>query len=432
MRGRGGAGPGCCAGMRAHDDTHAGLDEALDAWLQELLAGMGRRERREALDQYTRGLLQGEGRKSVVPMAQRQVAAAGGPEARVEAQRQRLSECVSGAHWSHAALMQRAAARVLQALAPGALQAQVVDDTGLKKSGSASVGVARQWCGGVGKVERCQVLVSVSAVGEGLSVPLAMQLYLPHDWAGDAARRHKTHVPQDVDFLPKWALALRLLGACEAAGLGAQPVLADAAYGDVLGFRAGLQDMGRPYALHIKSTHVVWAEGLACCEERPQSVLDVARGLPASAWHSVTWREGSRGPQASRFARLRVVVAPDWHRGVVPPLGSEELLIEWPEGEEAPVRYVLAWSLEALGLEALVALVKLRWRIEQDYAQLKGELGLSHFEGRTWPGLHHHVALCTLAYDFLVLQRAAAAPFSPSAHRAAAAAAAVRAAALGG
>jgi SRSO17 transposase len=410
------AGGVCCQDMTAREMD--GLEAQLDGWLDALLEGMGRRERREAMGQYTRGLLQGEGRKSVVPMAQRAAQAAGTHE--VEAGRQRLSECVTYAHWSHTVLMHRAAHALLQALPAGAVQAHVVDDTGLKKTGVHSVGVARQWCGSVGKVERCQALVSVSAVGEALSFPLCMRLYLPREWVEDAARRQKAHVPEEVRFLEKWQLALAQLHEADVAGLGGEvPVLADAAYGDVLAFRAALQDMGRAYALHIKSTHVFWAEGLGASAQCPLSAAAIARALPAQAWHRVTWREGTRGPQSSRFARLRVVAAPDWHRGTPPPLCCEELLLEWPEAEAAPTRYVLAWGLEALPLPALARLVKLRWRIEQDYAQLKGELGLAHFEGRTWPGLHHHVALCTLAYDFLVLQRMAAAPFSPSAHAAA-------------
>jgi SRSO17 transposase len=392
------------------------LDAQLEDWLEVLLQGMGRRERREAMGQYTRGLLQGEGRKSVVPMAQRAVQAAGEDAGQVEAGRQRLSECVTYAHWSHAGLMQRAAAALLRALPEGSVRAHVVDDTGLKKTGKHSVGVARQWCGSVGKVENCQALVSVSAVGEDFSFPLAMRLYLPREWAEDAHRRARAHVPEDVRFGEKWQLALGQLHEAEVAGLGgAAPVLADAAYGDVLHFRAALQDMGRAYALHVKRTHVFWAEGLAPCAQRPLSAADIARLLPAHAWHEVTWREGTRGPQSSRFARVRVVAAPDWHKGTPPPLACEELLIEWPEEEDEPTRYALAWGLESLDLKALVRLLKLRWRIEQDYAQLKGELGLAHFEGRTWPGLHHHAALCTLAYDFLVLQRMAAAPFPPSA-----------------
>jgi SRSO17 transposase len=378
------------------------LEAALDAYLGEMLEGLGRRERREAMGHYVQGLLLDGERKSVLPMAERLCERV--PE-RVEAVRQQLSECVTYADWSHETLLWRMG-HVLEARLGARLQAWALDDSGLRKTGTHSVGVARQWLGSVGKVENCQVLVSLHAVGEQASCPLALRLYLPREWAEDAARRAAAGVPESVRFEEKWRLALQQVEAALEAGLAPRPVLADGAFGDVMAVRERLQALALPYALHLKGAHVFWAEGLAACASEPLSADALAHALPRSAWRRVTWREGTRGRQASRFARLRVVAAPDWTHGAAPPLAPEELLIEWPEDEDAPTRFIVAHGLEALSLTRLVRLAKLRWRIEQDYAQLKGEVGLDHFEGRKWRGLHHHAALCTLAYGFLALQRA--------------------------
>jgi SRSO17 transposase len=248
-----------------------------------------------------------------------------------------------------------------------------------------------------------------------------MRLYLPERWTTDRARCRGAGVPDTVSFAPKWQHALDLLDAAFAAGVRRHVVLGDAAFGEVTAFRDALTARGLSYVLRVPSNLVVWPPGTRFvvptrrratgrprstpCPLTPTAPLTLA-ALAATLRHRrVTWREGSRGRQASRFAAVRVHVAHRHAEGAGP--GPEVWLVsEWPRTESAPTKYYLSSLPATTSLRALVRFGKLRWRIERDYQELKGELGLDHFEGRTWNGFHHHVALCAAAHAFLALRRA--------------------------
>ena len=396
------------------------LDRELTAFVETLTADFGRPERRAAMAHYITGLLLDGERKSIEPIAARLVDRAD----QTQAMRQRLQQCVVVSPWDAAELFARVARRLDRELPE--VSAFVVDDTGFPKKGRHSVGVTRQYSGTLGRTDNCQVATSLHLAGERGSGCIGMRLYLPEGWTTDRARCREAGVPDTVTFGPKWQHALALLDAALAAGVRRHVVLGDAAFGEITAFRAALTGRGLAYVLRVPSNLVVWLPGTRFAVParrgvtgRPRSTLRPLKAttplplasLAATLPHRrVTWREGSRGRQASRFAAVRVRVAHRHAEGAGP--GAEVwLLSEWPRNEPAPTKYYLSSLPATTSLRTLVRFGKLRWRIERDYQELKGELGLDHFEGRTWNGFHHHVALCAAAHAFLVLRRA----FFPSA-----------------
>ena len=385
------------------------------SYVEALVEVIGHADRAEPLNDYCVGLLMPGERKSVEPMA-----AIVAP-ARVSAKHQSLLHLVGQAPWSDEAVLQKIRELVLPGIErQGRIEAWIVDDTGFTKKGTHSVGVARQYCGRLGKQDNCQVAVTLSIANHSASLPIAYRLYLPETWANDAARRKKTHVPKDIRFKTKPQIALDQIRAAHAEGVAPGIVLADAGYGANSDFRAGVSALNLPYVVGIQSTPSVWPPGQAPLppkpwsgrgrrpcnvqrddEHKPVSVKDLALSLGKKAWRSVTWREGSNAPLASRFATVRVhLAARDYKRTTPHPV--EWLLVEWPKGEAAPTKYWLSTLPEDTPLATLVDYAKLRWRIERDYEELKGELGLSHYEGRGWRGFHHHATLCIAAYGFLI------------------------------
>ena len=393
-------------------------------YIAALGQAMGHLDRVGPMRDYCTGLLMPGERKSVEPMA-----AVVAP-ARVSAEHQSLLHLVGQAPWSDEAVLAKVRELVLPAIErSGPVEAWIVDDTGFAKKGVHSVGVARQYCGRLGKTDNCQIAVTLSVANHFASLPIAYRLYLPEVWANDALRRAKGHVPQEVAFKTKPQIALEQIAAAKAAGVATGMVLADAGYGYDGAFRAGLTAMGLTYVVGVQSTLSVWLPGKEPLPPKPRSgrgrkpsriqrdadhapvsVKELALSLPAAAWRNVEWREGSNDPLSSRFAALRVRPASrDWKRWEPHP--QEWLLVEWPEGEKEPTKYFLSTLPEDLSLEVLVDAAKMRWRIERDYEELKSELGLAHFEGRSWRGFHHHATLCIAAYGFLIRQRA---DFPPS------------------
>jgi SRSO17 transposase len=308
-------------------------------------------------------------------------------------------------------------------LGRGPVRAWLVDDTGLPKKGKLSVGVARQYCGQLGKRENCQVAVTPSVANEAASLPIAYRLYLPEAWAADPARRALAGVPEEVGFATKPAIALDQIGRALADGAPPGVVVTDAGYGNDTDFRDGVTTLGLSYVAGILGTTTLWPPGAGPPpagprsgrgrppkrlrrdpERQPLAATELAPGLPAGAWKAVTWREGTAGPLGSRFAAVRVRPAHgDTTRSE--PRAEEWLLVEWPEGEDEPTDYWLSTLPATAGIEELVATAKLRWRIERDFEELKQELGLGHFEGRGWRGFHHHASLCIAAYGFLAAER---------------------------
>jgi SRSO17 transposase len=391
------------------------LDCELTTFFDTLTAGFGRPERRAAMAQYITGLLLDGERKSIEPIAARLVDR---PD-QIQAMRQRLQQCVVVSPWDAEALFARVACLLDRDLPE--VTALVVDDTGFPKKGRHSVGVGRQYSGTLGRTDNCQVATSLHLAGERGSGCIGMRLYVPESWTTDRARCRAAGVPDAVSFAPKWQHALDLLDAALATGVRRHVVLGDAAFGEVTAFRDALTARGLAYVLRAPSTLVVWPPGtrFAVPARRsatgrprstrrptaPASPLTLAAVAATLRHRRVTWREGSRGHQASRFAAVRVTIAHRHAEGAGP--GPEVwLLSEWPRDEPAPTKYYLSSLPATTSLRTLVQFGKLRWRIERDYQELKGELGLDHFEGRTWNGFHHHVALCAAAHAFLALRRA--------------------------
>ena len=310
------------------------------------------------------------------------------------------------------------------------IEAWIVDDTGLVKKGTHSVGVIRQYCGQVGKQENCRVAVSLSVSTREVSLPIAWRLYLPEVWAHDKKRRKATGIPPEISFQTKPEIALQQIRTALDREIPTAPVLADAAYGNDTGFRDGITELGLLYVVGIQSSVSVGKPGQAPLPKRkwkgngrppkllrrdprhaPISVKELALTLPPRRWREVSWREGTRHQLVSRFAALQVRPAHrDYWRSE--PRSEEWLLVEWPREKSEPTKYWLSTLPASTKLPDLVRLAKQRWIIERDYEELKQELGLGHYEGRGWRGFHHHATLCIAAYGFLVAERSR---FSPSA-----------------
>lgn len=400
-----------------------GSEARFGRYVEALSGAIGHSDRVGPLRDYCTGLLMPCERKSVEPMA-----AIVAPS-RVSGKHQSLLHFVGQAPWADEPVLGRVRELVVPAIeSQGPIEAWIVDDTGFAKKGVHSVGVARQYCGRLGKTDNCQIAVTLSVANHAASLPIAYRLYLPEDWAGDAARRNKARIPEDVVFKTKPEIALDQIAGALAAGVTPGVVLADAAYGCNSGFRAALTHIGLAYALGVQSNASVWPPGVDPLpakawsgrgrpttllrrdrDHRPISVKQLAMSLPARAWENVIWREGSNAPLASRFAAVRVRPSSrDEKRRTPHPI--EWLLVEWPDGEAEPTKYWLSTLPEDTPLAALVDTTKLRWRIERDYEELKSELGLAHYEGRSWRGFHHHATLCIAAYGFLIRERAAIPP----------------------
>jgi SRSO17 transposase len=402
-----------------------GSESRLAAYVERLTAALGHADRAAPFRSYTAGLLLPGARKSVEPMAARI------EPGRVRAAHQSLHHFVASADWSDDALLAAVRAHALPVLQQGGpIRGWMIDDTGIPKKGKHSVGVARQYCGQLGKQDNCQVAVTLSLAADHASLPIAHRLYLPQPWADDPARRAAAGVPNDITFATKPQIALTQIRAAVAAGVPQAPVLADAGYGIDTAFRDGITALGLTYVVGIQSHTSLWPPGMEPlppkpwsgrgrppsairrnAEHAPMPAKALAASLPKRAWRRVTWREATNTMLAGRFAAIRVRPAHrDYHRST--PRPEEWLLIEWPKGEPEPTKYWLATLPPTVTRRAMVEQAKLRWRIERDYQDLKQELGLGHYEGRGWRGFHHHATLCIAAYGFLIAERGA---FPPSA-----------------
>src|ERR1035437_10187723 len=391
--------------LRAADDS----ESRFAGYVEGLVSVIGHADRAGPLRDYCVGLMLPCERKSVEPMA-----AVTAP-ARVAAQHQSLLHFVGNAPWSD----ERVLAKVREMVLPeierhGPIEAWIIDDTGFPKQGRHSVGVARQYCGQLGKQDNCQVAVSLSVANHHASLPVAYRLYLPQDWAEDSKRRRKAGVPEGISFKTKPEIALeQLRWACEA-GLARGVVLMDAGYGADTRPNTTVWPSGavplppKRWSGRGRRPKLMRRDG----KHQPISVKQLALGLRKRAWRTIKWREGTAEWLSSRFARVRVRIA---HRdyNLTEARPEEWLLIEWPEGEDEPTKYWLSTLPKEVSFRRLVDTAKLRWRIERDYQKLKQELGLGHFEGRGWRGFHHHAPLCVAAYGFLISERETIPPSGP-------------------
>ena len=401
-------------------------EERFVGYVARLGEVIGHADRREPLRAYMAGLLLPGERKSVEPMAAKV------DPRNVESRHQSMHHFVADAPWDARDVISVARDWALEQFdRHGPIQAWIIDDTGIPKKGKHSVGVARQYCGVLGKQDNCQVAVSLSVANDILSVPVAYRLYLPEVWAKDKARRRIARVPEDIVFQTKWQIALNEIDRLLADGVPRAPIVMDAGYGTTTELRDELVSRDLMYVAGVQSEVTVWPEGeepiapkayagrgrpptllRRSPDAQPVSVVDLALRLPKSAWRSIRWRSGTKGDMRSRFTRVRVRAAHRdyWRRE---PRPEEWLLVEWPTGEKAPTKYWLSNVSAKMTLTDLVHLAKIRWRIERDYQELKDEIGIDHYEGRGWIGFHHHGALCIAAYAFLVAERARLSPPVP-------------------
>jgi SRSO17 transposase len=388
-----------------------------DRYMAHLGEALGYSTRNQHLTEYCGGLMLPLKRKSVEPLA------AEADPRDVPAKHQALLHFVANAPWADRAVLDRVHGYLEPHLDFEQGTFWMVDDTGHRKYGSHSVGVAHQYCGNLGKDDNCQVAVSLSLASARGSVPIDYGLYLPKSWAFDRKRRRKAGVPEEVVFQTKPEIALAQIRAAQARGVRSGVVVADAAYGSDTVWREGLSELGLPYAVGVLSSVTVWPPGVKPLPparyrgrgrvptklrrgpgHEPMSVKQLALRLKDLAWRTLTWREGTNKTLTSRFACVRVRAAHrDYQRSTM--RAEEWLLIEWPRAEAEPIKYWLSSLPADTPLERLVDTAKMRWRIEHDYHELKQEFGLSHYEGRGWRGFHHHATLCIAAYGFLTAQR---------------------------
>jgi SRSO17 transposase len=358
---------------------------------------------------YLQGLLLDGERKSVEPLARRVTLPPGLASKDPE---QALQQFVSQSTWDDRAVVARYRRLMADRFAsPDGVF--VVDDTGLPKRGRHSVGVSHQYCGALGKRANCQVAVTVHYTGPRGHFPAALQLHLPDSWTGDPGRMDAAGVPDEFRAARvKGKVALDLLDRVRGEGLAGRAVVADAGYGCSGEFRAGLAARGLRYVVGVMLNTVVFPEEprwvrpaagrrlvLAGDAPRPVAVEELGRRLRL---RRVTWREGTKGKLAARFAWVRVWPGADWHRGVVAPPEPVWLLVEEQPG--GVLKFALSNLPAGTSRVRAVRLWKQRWRVEQGHQQMKEELGLDHFEGRSWRGFHHHAAMVLLAYGFLLLE----------------------------
>jgi len=346
---------------------------------------------------------------------------------------QSLHHLVADAPWNDEEMLAEVRRYVLPTMQKqGPVVAWIVDDTGFPKQGKHSVGVARQYCGQIGKHDNCQAAVSLSVSTWNSSLPIAWRLYLPEVWCQDSERCRQAGVPEGIEFQTKPEIALQQIRTAVEQEIAVGVVLADAGYGNGTPFRTALTQLGLSYMVGIESSTTAWKPGeqplpapprkpgrgatpkrlQRNADHQPVSVKQLALGLPSSAWKDIAWRSGSQEALRSRFAAVRVRPAHRDEKRTVP-RPEEWLLIEWPKKESEPTKYWLSTLPAKTSRKSLVKIAKHRWIIERDYEELKQELGLGHYEGRSWRGFHHHATLCIAAYGFLISERNR---FPPSAH----------------
>jgi len=376
--------------------------ERFSAYLGELASVIGHAARVGPLRDYCSGLLLPCARKSVEP-----IAAATAPHA-TGAQHQSLLHFLAKGEWSDAKVLGKVRELVLpQIERHGPIEAWIIDDTGFPKHGPHSVGVSHQYCGELGKQANCQVAVSLSVANHAASLPVTYRLYLPESWASDEKRRKKAGVPEAIAFQTKPKIALEQIEWACAAGIPRGVVLMDCAYGSDLSLRRRLTALELTYAVGV------WARTLvrkAKGDEEPITAADLAKSLSKRAWRTIAWRDGSNATLVSRFARVRVRAAGE---GTTADEPEEWLIIEWPKGAKEPTKFWLSTLPEDIAFARMIDITMMRWRIERDYQDLKQEVGLGHFEGRSWRGFHHHATMCFAAYGFLVAERGAFPPSAP-------------------
>lgn len=388
----------------------AEVKERLVAFMADVAGGLGRSEQRRCAELYARGLLEAGARKSLEPVVARL-----GDEGDYEA----LQHFLADSPWDPAVVQRAVAERVAPEVD---VEAWVIDDTGIPKDGKHSPGVKRQYSGTLGKIGNCQIAVSVHAVGTRGTVPLDWALYLPEEWCEDLDRRRKAKIPDEVEFQTKPQLATALIERAAGWEIPRAPVLGDEAYGKNSELRTRLDGAGIEYVLSINADARVYepdtvfsvperkrgsrgpAPSALIADREPRQLTEIAASLAPEDFQTLAYTTRDGEEVRSRFAIRRVIAAHPVERDRCTPR-EEWLIIEWPEGDEQPSDYWISNLPADTPPERLARLARLRWMIELDYRQLKGELGLDHYEGRSYLGFHHHCAIVTAAHGFLTLER---------------------------
>jgi len=403
------------------------LAKALDSFLSFHLEGLDSPAKTTALAEYAQALALGVGGKSMMSLA-RHIA----PD-NVEGCRQRMQRALALGGFDAAQVFDRIQSTVT-ARAGRQMQALCVDDTGIAKQGDKSVGVQRQYSGTLGKVGNCQIVTTLHGLSNTESFCLGGRLYLPGSWSGDKRRLAKAQVPENIGFMTKPEAALDLIAKAVERGIPKRPVLGDAAFGDSRDFRDGIRELGLDFAVAISSQTSVWGPGVQPIVkprlgtrgpapsrfmgdngEQPIAVSDIARQMhQRGAFRKTTWRQGTNKSLTGQFARVRVRSAERCTKGL-PPSEPLWLLIELNPQEKRPYKFYLSSLPEKAPMKVLVDLVKMRWRIEMDYRDMKQHLGLDEYEGRTWGGFHRHLAMVILMQTFIALHRERFSPRSKTA-----------------
>ena len=350
----------------------------LGVFVDQFTTCFGRRAHRTYASRYLQGLLGDSGRKSIQPMHER---------LSDPGSYQGLQHFITHSTWEV-----RPCWRRLRELIPVRHGILAIDDTGLPKQGTASVGVQRQYCGALGKIANCQVAVSTALLAGRLAWLTSLELYLPQTWTDDEERRVGARIPPQVQFREKWRIAVAHVRTVLAAGFTLDAVVADAAYGDIAAFRAALERLGVSYVVAVP--YFVGARLTA--ETSRESLAAIANSLRPSAWRQIRWGRGTKGPLEARFAAVRVHLPKS--RSARWLLCQESLI----DGER---QYYVSNLPPTTSLQTLVRIARSRWAIEVQYRDLKRELGLDHFEGRSYPGWQHHAMLAAMTFTFLQLER---------------------------
>jgi len=373
---------------------------------------LGDDAKRASFATYAIGLLGDAERKSMEPIACR---ACPDPD-RADAAHQRIHNFVSVSDWSDREVRRESARYALDALGKREpVLAWIVDDTGFIKQGKHSVGVQRQYTGSAGKITNCQIGVSLCLATKDQHLPVDFALYLPKTWANSKARRKEGQIPDDVQFQTKPELALGMIARAVEDGLPKGVLLTDTAYGTSSAFRCGVRGLDLDFACAVESATKVWRmDRLQRRRGQALSVRQLAAEIGKKGFRRVTWRQGTSEKLSARFAFQRVV---PFHDDGFDPSVREDvwLIMEWEDDKAAPTKFYFATLPKNMTKKKLVRIIKLRWRTERMYEDMKGQLGLDHFEGRRFRGWHHHVSVVLCCYAFVVAEHAIAIP--PSARK---------------
>jgi SRSO17 transposase len=382
------------------DDAKGRLEE----YFGKIGEKLGNDSRRASFAIYAMGILGDGDRKSVEPIAARACA----DERSADAAHQSLLHFVSNSRWSDQNVRKVASTHAIGAIsAHSPVEAWIVDDTGMLKQGTHSVGVQRQYTGSAGKVANCQIAVSLCVATRGDHAPIDFELYMPRSWTDDAKRRKAAHVPSSLEFKTKPQLALDMIRRAVKAKVPRGVLLADAGYGSSVDFRDGVRDAGLHFAVGIDPKTSLWlVDSPSTPNDEAVSARDVAEVLDdLGEFRRCTWRKGTKADLSARFAVRRVIPA---YKDTSRPVHEREelwLLIEWRDGEAEPSNYFLSSLPKKMSKKKLIRTAMQRWRTERVYQDLKGELGFDHFEGRSFPGWHHHVSVVMCCYAFVIAER---------------------------